>query len=123
MLITAEQHRKLVDNGRKSAETGDDDHFPVVRLTTPHGWSWIITEADPQDINKLFGLIDLGTNTPEVGHCELSQIENAKLPLGMRVERDTSFTGHKPLSIYMREADEEAVRKFAETCRGARGKW
>jgi hypothetical protein len=119
MLITAEQHRKLIDNGRKSAETGDDDHFPVVRLMTSHGWSWIITEADPDNINRLFGLIDLGMNTPEVGHCELSQIENTKLPLGMRVERDTSFTGHKPLSVYMREADEEAVRKFAETCRGA----
>ena len=37
------------------------DHAPVVKLFTPDAQAtWLITEVDPDDPDRLFGLCDLG---------------------------------------------------------------
>ncbi|MEH2592990.1 hypothetical protein V1273_006829 [Bradyrhizobium sp. AZCC 1721] len=81
------------------------DHFPVVKLFTPDaGATWLISEVDPDDPDRLFGLCDLGLGYPELGYLSLAEITAVKGPLGLPIERDRTFVADKPLSAYAEEA-------------------
>lgn len=83
----------------------DCDHPPVVKLFTPDGSAtWLISESDPDDPDRLFGLCDLGLGCPELGYVSLAEITELRGKLGLPVERDQSFVGDKPLSVYADEA-------------------
>lgn len=65
-----------------------------VKLFTPDSnWTWYILEYDPQQ-KLLFGFVD--GHTQELGYFSLTEIEELTGPLGLHVERDTSFT---PISL------------------------
>jgi hypothetical protein len=50
-----------------NALDSERDHFPAVKLFTPDGSAtWLLTEADPDDPDRLFGLSDLGLGFPEL---------------------------------------------------------
>lgn len=74
------------------------DPMPVVKLFNPLGPArWLATEL-ADDGDTLFGLADLGFGCPELGYFSLFEIGSVRLPLGLRIERDTGFSTGKRLS-------------------------
>lgn len=107
-LLTAEQRARLLANGRANRradglprERGCVDHVPVVKLFTPDGAAtWLLSELDPDDPDRAFGLCDLGFGCPELGYVSLAELAAVRGKLGLPVERDRWFKGDKPLSAY-----------------------
>lgn len=67
----------------------EKDPMVWVKLFTPDGnWTWYITEYDPEE-RLAFGLVK-GQET-ELGYFSLAEIEQARGPLGLQVERDIHF--------------------------------
>jgi hypothetical protein len=100
-LLTVEDRVRLLVN----ALAAERDHPPVLKLFTPDGAaSWLISETDPDDPDRLFGLCDLGLGHPELGYVSLAEISAVRGRLGLPVERDLHFVGDKPLSTYAEEA-------------------
>lgn len=88
-----------------NALADDCDHIPVVKLFTPDaGATWLLTECDPDEPDRLFGLCDLGHGYPELGYVSLAEITEVRGRLGLPVERDQHFVADKPLSAYAEEA-------------------
>ncbi len=101
-LLTVEDRVRLLVN----ALADERDHlFPVVKLFTPDaGATWLISEADPDEPDRLFGLCDLALGHPELGWVHLDEIKKVRGRLGLPVERDLYFTADKPISAYAAEA-------------------
>jgi hypothetical protein len=100
-LITVEDRVRLFAN----ALADECDHFPVLKLFTPDaGATWLISECDPDEPDRLFGLCDLGLGMPELGYASLTEIMSVRGKLGLPVERDIHFVADKPLSAYAEEA-------------------
>lgn len=98
-LITKEIGQRLLENGRRP----DQDHRPVVKFFDPCGAAtWLISQADPEEPDILFGLADLGFGCPEFGSVRLSELQSLKGCLG--IERDLYFEAHYPLSVYAEAA-------------------
>ena len=75
-----------------NAISDDRDHTPVLKLFTPDGAAtWLISEADPDDPDRLFGLCDLGLGSPELGYVSRAELTALRGPLGLPVERDAYF--------------------------------
>jgi Protein of unknown function (DUF2958) len=62
----------------------------------------LISEVDPDDPDRLFGLCDLGLGFPEIGYVSLAEITALKGPLGLPVERDRHFVADRPLADLLR---------------------
>ncbi|MGV2067026.1 DUF2958 domain-containing protein [Agrobacterium sp. 22-226-1] len=104
-LITESQLAQLLANGARSAAGEDIDPRPIVKLFTPNaGATWLITEVDPADPDRLFGLCDLGLGEPELGYVSLSEIQSVRGKLGLPIERDLYFTAEYRLSLYAKRA-------------------
>ena len=111
-LLTTSLREKLLANGRANRdadglprEHGYIDHKPVVKLFTPDGAAtWLLTEIDPDDPDRAFGLCDLGFGCPELGYVSLSELESIDGPLGLGIERDILFEAQAPLSVYTEAA-------------------
>ncbi|KRR26267.1 transposase [Bradyrhizobium lablabi] len=100
-LLTVEDRVRLLVN----ALADDRDAAPILKLFTPDGTAtWLISETDLEDPDRLFGLCDLGLGFPELGYVSLAEISSVRGPLGLPVERDLHFVGDKPLSVYAEEA-------------------
>ena len=100
-LLQVEDRVRLLVN----ALANERDPFPVVKLFTPDAnATWLLTESDPDEPDRLFGLCDLGLNFPELGWVCLSEIKEVRGRLGLPVERDAHFVANKPLSAYAEEA-------------------
>jgi len=103
-LLTVADCVELLVNGLNSG----DDHRPVVKLFTSDGSAtWLISESDPDEPDRLFGLCDLGMGCPEIGYVSISEIQSVKGHLGLAVARDMHFVADKPLSAYAAEAHEK----------------
>lgn len=104
-LFTEDQRLTLLANGLRSSW---DDHFdppPVVKLFTPDAsCTWLLSELDPTDDDRAFGLCDLGLGCPELGYVSVTELANVRGRLGLPVERDQHFRADKPLSAYAAEA-------------------
>ncbi|QFZ85026.1 DUF2958 domain-containing protein [Variovorax paradoxus] len=104
-LITDEQRALLLANSRESIENAHFDPRPVVKLFTPNaGATWLLTEIDPDDQDRAFGLCDLGQGFPELGYVSLAELEGLRGKWGLPIERDLHFVADKRLSGYAREA-------------------
>jgi Protein of unknown function (DUF2958) len=100
-LITDEQRAQLLANGRASAEGQDIDPAPVVRLFTPDAHAtWLLTELDPEDGDRAFGLCDVGIGMPKLGNVRISDLASIVGPLKLPVERDLYFVAQHRLSDY-----------------------
>ena len=100
-LLTVENRVRLL----VQALADDRDGPPIVKLFTPDGAAtWLISEVDPDDPDRLFGLCDLGLGFPELGYVSLAEISVVRGRLGLPVERDLHFVADKPLSAYAEEA-------------------
>lgn len=101
ILLTTANRVELLVNGLNSGI----DHRPVVKLFTPDGAAtWLFTECDPDEPDRLFGLCDLGLGCPELGYVSLTEIMEVRGRLGIPVERDLHFVADKSLSAYADEA-------------------
>ena len=104
-LISDELRAQLLANGRQSIADEGFDPPPVVKLFTPDaGTTWLLTELDPDEDDRAFGLCDLGLGFPELGYVSLAELVAVRGRLGLAVERDLHFTADKPISAYAREA-------------------
>jgi hypothetical protein len=104
-LLTDTQHAELLANGQAARETARAeqafDPKPIIKLFTRNGCSrWLLTEIDPTDSDRAYGLCDNGDGRPELGYISLSKIEAPYGDYQLRVEPDQRFVADKPLSIY-----------------------
>ncbi|GAA3844255.1 DUF2958 domain-containing protein [[Pseudomonas] carboxydohydrogena] len=100
-LLSVEDRVRLLVN----ALADEKDHEPVLKLFTPDGKAtWLLTESDPDDPDRLFGLCDLGLGSPEIGYVSLAELTALRGLLGLPIERDLHFIADKPLSAYAEEA-------------------
>ena len=101
-LFTKAQYAKLLFNGRESVRNPNTDHRPVVKLFTPDAAStWLLTEIDPWDTYRAYGLCDLGMGYAEFGSVWLPEIIDFVGKLGLPVERDFGFKAEGPISAYI----------------------
>ena len=109
ILFTDEIVAKLIENGRASAAAIDrdgntPDHVPVVKIFNPCGaGTWLITECDPDEPDRLYGLC--GLHEFELGYVLRSELEGFRNCLnGLGLERDLYAKFKKTLSGYADEA-------------------
>jgi Protein of unknown function (DUF2958) len=56
-LLTETQRRKLLANGERRRTDADFDPHPVVKLfTSDTNCTWLLTELDPDEPDRAFGL-------------------------------------------------------------------
>jgi hypothetical protein len=110
-LLTEDIRNRLIRNGEiRRCRVEDNpgsgtDMLPVVRLFTPDaGCTWLLTEIDPDDHDRAFGLCDLGLGCPELGHVSLTELASVRGRLGLPVERDLHFVPAKTISAYAEDA-------------------
>lgn len=71
------------------ATEGQPDPNAHVKLFTPDSnWTWFVIEYDPSE-RLCFGLV-IGLET-EMGYFSLDELEDARGPWGLAIERDLSF--------------------------------
>lgn len=105
-LITEDQRRQLLDNGKAAAGGVQTDPWPVVKLFTPDAHAtWLLVQLDPRDEDTAYGLCDLGMGMPRLDHVRLSDLQSIRGPRDLPVLRDTYFVPQRPLSEYVRRAE------------------
>lgn len=106
-LITDEDRARLLANGQARAAGQAIDPLPVVRLFTPDAHvTWLLASLDPADGDTAYGLIDLGIGMPALGTVKLSDLASIVGPRKQPVMRDRYFQATRPLSEYVRLAQE-----------------
>ena len=106
-LITTDERTRLLANGQARAGGHDTDPLPVVRLFTPDAHAtWLLVSLDPADGDSAYGLIDLGIGMPALGTVKLSDLAGIVGPRKLPVRRDRYFQAVRPLSEYVRLAQE-----------------
>jgi len=117
-IFTKEILAQLAANGKatrdeQEANGREIDHKPVLKIFSPVGAAtWLITESDPDEPDRLFGLCDLGFGTPELGYVARSEIEETRVTIRvvglgrgeLPLERDLYFKPDYPLSVYTKAA-------------------
>ncbi|HCF5866356.1 DUF2958 domain-containing protein [Pseudomonas aeruginosa] len=107
-LITTDERTRLLANGQDRAGGQDTDPLPVVRLFTPDAHViWLLASLDPADGDTAYGLIDLGIGMPALGTIKLSDLASIVGPRKQPVMRDRYFQPRRPLSEYVRLAQED----------------
>tara|TARA_X000000368_G_C22854144_1_gene633525 strand:+ start:557 stop:862 length:306 start_codon:yes stop_codon:yes gene_type:complete len=86
-LFTKAQREKLIKNHTENeGQEETKKHKVVVKLFNPVGiGTWYLTELNPYT-NVAFGLADL--HEKEIGYVDIAELENLKLPMGLKIERD-----------------------------------
>ena len=101
LLMTKAQRETLLKNGQATVDDPDHDPVPVLKWFTPDGAAtWLVSELDPEDPDRAFGLCDLGFGEPELGWIWMPEIRALRGALGLPVERDLYIDFHAPMSVY-----------------------
>jgi hypothetical protein len=86
-LLTEEVRKQLPPLGGQDGEGGEA--IVYAKFFTPDGsWTWYATEFSPQE-GLFFGLVD--GLYKELGYFALAELESVTGPLGLHIERDTSW--------------------------------
>lgn len=95
----------LLANSLRTAHGGQIDPCPVIKLFTPDAnATWLLSEIDPDDEDRAFGLCDLGLGYPELGYVSLSELTSVRGRLGLPIELDEGFSASSELSSYAASA-------------------
>jgi hypothetical protein len=106
-FTTNEERAQLLANGRDRAAGLAIDPLPVVRLFTPDAHAtWLLASLDPADGDTAFGIMDVGIGMPELGEIKLSDLASIVGPNKLPVRRGRYFKAVRPLSEYLRLAQE-----------------
>ena len=109
-LATVPERAQLLANGEARAAGRAIDPVPVVRLFTPDAHvTWLLVSLDPADDDTAYGLIDLGIGMPSLGTVKLSDLAGIVGPRKLPVRRDRYFQALRPLSEYVRLAQENGA--------------
>jgi hypothetical protein len=109
-LVTADERTRLLAHGAALAADQRLDPLPVVRLFTPDAHAtWLLVSLDPADGDTAYGLIDLGIGMPALGTVKLSDLAGIVGPRELPVRRDRYFRAVRPLSEYVRLAQENGA--------------
>ncbi len=107
-LFTRDILRRLRANGQANLDKGHIDLVPVVKIYNPFGQAtWLLTESDPEDPDRLFGLRDLGTGHPELSYISKMEFEDHIIRINgahLSLERDKFFEPTHTLAVYTRAA-------------------
>ncbi|TPM33539.1 DUF2958 domain-containing protein [Mesorhizobium sp. B2-2-2] len=96
---------ELLANGGETAKGREVDFHPIVKIFDPAGSAtWLLTEVDPSDPSRAFGLCDLGMGCPELGYVDLVELATVRNRFGLRLEIDRYFRPTKRLSAYAADA-------------------
>jgi len=101
---------QLAANGQASREAlakgeAKPDHMPVVKIVSPYnGNVLLLTESDPDNPERLFGLLDLGFESPDMGSIERAELEVRVGRQRVGLERDSKFVAFCPISVYAHAA-------------------
>ncbi|PCA97178.1 DUF2958 domain-containing protein [Pseudomonas aeruginosa] len=107
-LVTADERTRLLAHGAALAAGQRFDPLPIVRLFTPDAHAtWLLVSLDPGDGDTAYGLIDLGIGMPALGTVKLSDLAGIVGPRKLPVRRDQYFRAVRPLSEYVRLAQED----------------
>jgi hypothetical protein len=74
----------------QDGKPAEDVPVPVKFFTPDSNWTWYATEFDPAE-GRFFGLVCGHEN--ELGYFMLAELENARGPLGLKIERDRHWSG------------------------------
>jgi len=86
-LLTNEIRRKLPPLGSQDGKGGKAVAY--VKFFTPDSnWTWCATEFDGED--TFFGLVE--GQEKELGYFSLAELEGARGPMGLPIERDLHWT-------------------------------
>jgi len=86
-LLTKEIRKHLPPLGSQDGKVGKT--VAHVKFFTPDSsWTWYATEFDGQDM--FFGLVE--GQEKELGYFSLSELQNARGPMGLAIERDLHWT-------------------------------
>ena len=106
-FITEDERQRLLAHGQDRAAGEAIDPLPVARLFTPDAHLiWLLAALDPADGDTAWGLIDLGIGLPALGTVKLSDLAGIVGPNKQPVMRDRYFQPTRPLSDYVRLAQE-----------------
>ena len=109
-LVTANERARLLAHGAALAAGQRLDPLPVVRLFTPDAHvTWLLVSLDPADGDTAYGLIDLGIGMPSLGTVRLSDLAGIVGPRKLPLQRDRYFQAVRPLSEYVRLAQENGA--------------
>lgn len=86
LLMTDEIREQLPELGANE-DQGLEATAPVKYFTPDSGWTWYATEFDGEDL--FFGLV-IGFEM-ELGYFSLTELQQAKGPMGLAIERDLYF--------------------------------
>jgi hypothetical protein len=80
-------------------------HARLQALTPEVSARWLLSELDPDNLDRAFGLCDLGLGFPELGYVSIRELSTLRTrDLRLRVERDRYFRPDRLLSVYAAEA-------------------
>jgi len=89
-MLTAKNLADLPALYSQDGKNAEDVAVPVKFFTPDSNWTWYATEYDPAE-GRFFGLVS-GFET-ELGYFMLSELEGARGPLGLKIERDLHWSG------------------------------
>lgn len=106
-LATEQERTQMLAHGRDRAAGLAIDPLPVVRLFTPDAHAtWLLVSLDPADGDTAWGVMDVGIGMPELGEIKLSDLASIVGPRQQPVMQDRYFKAVRPLSEYLRLAQE-----------------
>jgi len=93
MLLITKEIQNLFDKQGDTSELEMKDIKIVCKLFNPVGAAtWYLYEQMDEDVYYCFA--DLGDPMcAEIGTVSMNEMKSLKLPMGMSIERDTSFKG------------------------------
>ena len=87
MMLLTKANRRDLPPIHSQASSGDEAVAHVKFFTPDSSWTWYATEFD--GIDTFFGLV-MGHET-ELGYFSLAELQRARGPYGLGVERDRHF--------------------------------
>ncbi len=106
-LVPAELMEPLTRNGHHHGL----DFTPLLKLdmwvANGQAISWLVSELDPQNPNRAYGLSSKWVGEVTEGHFDLAELEHAADIFGLHIVPDENFIPRHPLSVYREAAREQ----------------
>ena len=105
--IPADLLQRLLDNGAASAADPEGcDYQPIVFASLPDSPAiWLLTEADPSDPRRLFGVADLTGSTTEMGAIWWPALQEWGAVIDLDWTPRTNLTGYWSHSVDLHAAN------------------
>ena len=91
--------KSITEKAKKQYDEGSDmEQMVVAKFFNPMGsWTWYLMNLH-EDKDYAWGIVD--GFAVEMGSFSMSELQSTKLPLGLGIERDTSFKSVKASELW-----------------------